>query len=419
MKYKKIKIGNYHVHLIKTDKFKTVTLKINLKRKVNKKEITIRRLLLETILQSSRKYPTNRILEMESEDLYALAINGKNYISGSYDVISLTETFLNEKYTEEGMNKRSIEFLLQILLSPNIKDNMFDMYSFDLAKRLLKDNINSFKEYPDSYSVKRMMEHFDKKSPIAYYNTGYIKDLKKITSEDMVDYYKKIMKEDIVDVFVVGDLDEDFVKNIFAEEFSVGGSMTSESHFILNNKIRKKEQVIIEKEKLNQSKLVIGCNFDNITDFELRYVLNILCFILGGSGDSMLFSEVREKHSLCYSISSTYNLTSGILIIKAGIDAKNFEKTLELIKQEIEKMKNGQFSDSDILKAQIIYKNSCAEITDSPDSIINTYLSHEYLNSDLLDEKVAKINSVTKKDVTQLINKMHLNTIYMLEGDLN
>ena len=52
MKYKKIDVGPYNIHLINTNKFKTVTIKINFKRKVKKSEITKRSLLSRKLLES-------------------------------------------------------------------------------------------------------------------------------------------------------------------------------------------------------------------------------------------------------------------------------------------------------------------------------------------------------------------------------
>lgn len=417
MNYKKYDMGKYNLHIIKTDKFKTITLKINFKRKVKKEDITIRRLLTQTLLQSSLKYPSRRSLEMEIEDLYAATIHGEAFMSGNYDIMTFSEVFLNEKYTEPGMNKRSLDFLFQLILNPNVKNDSFDDYGFDLAKRLVKDEINSFSDYPASYSVARMLENMNKKSPVAYRNCGYLKDLKKINESSLYEYYKDVICNDIVDIVIVGDIDEEQTKEMFEQNFSkINSNKVSESHFIINNKIRKSPLVIKEKQNIKQSRLILGCNFEELSNFELRYVLNVLSFILGGSGDSLLFQVVREKNSLCYNISSSYNITSGLLIISAGIDGKNYEKTVKLINEQIDLIKKGEFEDTEIDKAKVIFKNSCIEITDSPNSIINTYLSHEYLNSDLIEEKYKNIELVTKDMVVELAKKMHVNTIYMLEG---
>ena len=82
-------------------------------------------------------------------------------------------------------------------------------------------------------------------------------------------------------------------------------------------------------------------------------------------------------------------------------------------------MKKGKFSDDDIIKAKITYINSLKELEDSPDSLLSLYSGIEYLNSDKLEQRLIKINKVTKANVVKLASKIHLDTIYLLEGDSN
>lgn len=417
MNYTKYKMNGYNLHIIKTNKFKTITIRINLKQKINKETMTIRRTLTEILIQSSKKYPNRRLLEEKCEDLYGVSIGCNNFKSGNYDIISLSESFLNDKYTELGMNKESFEFLLQILCNPNIKEEQFESYSLDVAKRIIKDSIDSFSDYPKAYSNSRLLEVLAPDSPISYRGCGYLKDLKKINTKNLYEYYRQVLENDIMDIVIVGDVNEKDMKEMIEQNFSrVGKFHESDSHFMIQREIRKKTLVVKEKQNINQSHLLIGCNFEELNDFELRYVLNVYSFILGGSGDSLLFKTVREKNSLCYSISSTYDIIGGLLTISAGISSKNYEKTVQLIKESLEQMKKGEFEEKEILKAKTIFKNSCIEITDAPGSIISTYLSHEYLNSDLIEDKLKKIDLVTKEMVVSLANKIHINTIYLLEG---
>ena len=74
MKYKKIEMGSYNLHLINTDKFKTVNVRINFKRKVKKSELTKRSLLSTVLLESSMDYKSSRLLEIKTEELYGLSI---------------------------------------------------------------------------------------------------------------------------------------------------------------------------------------------------------------------------------------------------------------------------------------------------------------------------------------------------------
>ena len=104
------------------------------------------------------------------------------------------------------------------------------------------------------------------------------------------------------------------------------------------------------------------------------------------------------------------------MIISAGINALNFNKTVSLIKKEVKQMIKGDFTDEDIIKAKVTYLNSLKELEDNPQSILSMYVGMEYLNSHDMNMRINNINKVTKEDVISLASKIHLDTIYLLEG---
>ena len=420
MKYTKIKNSCYNIHVIKTDKFKTITIQVNFKREVVKEEITARNMIVNMLCESNSIYKTQRELEIATEELYNLYYNSTNYMSGKYNVMALEFTFLNEKYTEKGMLNKSIDFIHNIIFKPNVKDDEFDLDSYNISYNVLKDKIGSIKENPNYYARVRMLEELENNSYISYRSVGYMEDLDNLDNKKLYDYYKSILDSDIVDIFVIGDVNANQIEKAINEKFKdINKSReSSDSHFITPKKYRKIIKKVKEKQHINQSKLLIGCKIDNMTDFELRYVLNVYSFILGGSPDSKLFKNVREKHSLCYHISSTAHPIYSLLTINAGINKKDYKKTLRLIKKEIKNMKNGKFSNDDIIKAKITYINSLKELEDNPSSILGLYSGIEYLNSDTIDDRLLKINKVTLNDVKTLATKIHMDTVYLLEGDI-
>ena len=155
-----------------------------------------------------------------------------------------------------------------------------------------------------------------------------------------------------------------------------------------------------------------------MTDFERNYISTIYSFILGGGPDSKLFQSVREKNSLCYSINSVVLKTFNLLIIKAGIDKGDFKKAVSLIRKEVNNMNKNKITDEELTKAKITYINSCKEILDSPSSIIGVYTAKEYLNVDLLEDRIENIEKITKEMLVAFSKKLHLDTIFLLEGDL-
>ena len=423
LKYKKISTYSYNLHIIKTNKFKTVTVQVNFKRKLKKEEITYRNMIINMLCESTSIYPSKRLMTIATEDLYNLYYRGMNYISGKYNVMNFTATFLNEEYTEKGMLDKSIEFLSDLIFKPNIEKNRnekkFNEQNFEQAYNLLKDSIVSQKENPDDYARSRMLENMEPESYISYRSVGYMEDLENITSKKLYKYYESILNSDIIDIFVIGNVNEKHITKVISNTFNHIKTFKkpSESHFVRPKKARFIPKTIKENQNINQSKLVLGYKIDKMTNFELRYVLNVYSYILGGGPDSKLFKTVREKNSLCYYISSVSQPLNSILTIRAGINKKDFKTALSLIKREVYNMKKGKFNDDDIIKAKITYINSLKELEDSQESLLSLYAGIEYLNSDTLDDRFANINKVTREDVIKLSSKMHLDTIYLLEGE--
>ena len=120
MNYEKVDMGSYHLHLIKTKKFKTITVEVNFRRKVKKEEITIRNLLKSVLFSTNKNFKTERDLIKETENLYDLKLISSNMRVGAYSNLSFKIRFLNENFTEESMNEYSIAFLMDILFKPDI-----------------------------------------------------------------------------------------------------------------------------------------------------------------------------------------------------------------------------------------------------------------------------------------------------------
>lgn len=420
MKYTKYKNGAYNIHLINTDRFKTISVRINFKRKVNRNEVTKRNLLTRVLLESNEFYGTSRLIEIETEKLFGLMLRSSSTISGNYSVMSFESSFLNDNYTNSSMLSNAFDFILGFIFNPDVVSNKFNEKSFNMCFESLKQEILSIRENPNRYGMLRMLEEMDGSAPYSICADGNIDDLNEITSSSLYDYYKEVIKSDLIDIFVIGDFDFLRVKEIINNKFRINTlKRPAISHYIKHNKINRKVKVASEVRPLEQSKLYIGCKLDNLTPFEQKYVMNIYSFILGGSPYSKLFSVLREKNSLCYNVSSIYNPVFNLLIIKAGIDASCYKKCVNLIKQELKNMEKGLFGDDEINAGIITYKNTFKEVLDSAFSILNAYTSCEYLGYDPIDERIRQIDKVDRSSIMDVCKKIHMDTIFLLEGDSN
>ena len=93
MKYTCFDMNAYNLHIINTDKFKTVMVGVAFRRNIKKEEITIRNLLKEIMINSTAKYPSERSLITATENLYDLKLLAANYRVGNYAIMTFRTRF--------------------------------------------------------------------------------------------------------------------------------------------------------------------------------------------------------------------------------------------------------------------------------------------------------------------------------------
>lgn len=420
MKYTKKEFRSFQLHMIETDKFKSVNVEVILKDKVKKDEITIRNMLADILAYSTKKYPTRYDFSIAHQDLYALKTFSYCGRMGNFYTTVFQLNFLNEKYTENGMLEESIRFLGDMLFHPNVENNRFDSVSFDIIKRNLKAQIERVREDPRKYSMIRMLEHMDQNSNYACHSFGYLEDLEKITEESLYQYYKEFFCHADVDIFIIGEFDSNKVEKIMKEVFQFDTIKKDKGNIrITHDKFKMRPKVIKEQDDSTQAKLCIGCKMKDLSRFERNYALTMYNMILGGSSESKLFRVVREKNSLCYYISSSTNKLDNLFFITSGINEENFDKTIKLIKKEMKDMKQGNITKEEIEKAQTEYIAMLDEIEDYPVQIISSYYAMKVMDIDDIKTRKEKILEVTIEDIKTVATKIHMDVIYLLGGETN
>ena len=420
MEYVKKDLGSYNLHLIKTNKFKTITVRIAFRSPVVKEEITVRNILCDMFLQSSSKYPSKRDLTIAAQDLYAADIQTYNSRLGNYNNLDIYLSVLHDRYTEEGNFRKALDFLKEIVFYPDVLNQQFSLEKLEIVKATAKSHLSSLKEDGASYSLLRLFEVMDKKRVSSYRMVGYLEDLEKITPSSIYQYYQKMIRSDLVDIFVIGDIDIKKMTQMIREVIPIKTVKRQRVPYLLED-VRPRSKRLFEKEVVStsQSKLAIGCRAHGLNDYERNYALTLFNIILGGSGDSKLFKEVREKYSLCYVINSVPNKLDHLILIRAGIDKENYTKTLELIDNILLDMKKGKINDEEIRVAKEYFCTALDELEDSPNQILDNYYMMELIGTDTIDEKRRKIMKVTKEDIVKVAKKVKIDTVFFLEGDSN
>lgn len=417
MNYNVLKMGAYNIHTIKTNKFKTVTVEVNFRREVDKNEITIRNILKAVLLNSNSYFPSEKELIKETEELYDLKLLSSNNRIGNYSNLSFKTRFLDEKYVDDMTNQDCIKFLLDIIFKPNVKNNSFRNDIVDSCKRQLEKNIILQKDNKLKYSLFRLLETTDN-YPYSYNPYGYLDDLKDINGNNLYDYYESVINNDIVDIFIVGDINIADIKDIFKEYFNTRTLVKDYKNTIVRElKSINKVNFYKEYDNVNQTQLTILCNVNDLTEFERKYTLMVYSELLGGTSNSILFDTVREKNSYAYYINSINKNYDNIIIIYSGIQKGSEEEVTKLIKKSLNDISKGNFDESTLDNAKETLISSIKASKDSPSGIINTYYAMELVGSDDFDTRIENINKITLSDIAKVAKKIKIHTVFTLESE--
>ena len=415
---KEIKKG-IKLHEIQTEKFKTNLIAVFLSMPITREDVTKNSLLSAVLRRGSKNMPTLAQISQEMEEMYGASFDCGLDKTGDNHILKFYIETINDKFlpqSNENILKKSIEKLLEIIFNPLIENDAFKEEYINQEKENIKRIIEGKADNKARYAFDRCIEEMYKDKPYGLYKYGYIEDLDSITPQNLYEYYKKMISECKIDIFISGDIDD--ATQIVEQNENIQKLQQRELNYEIN-KVESKEKVeekeIKEEMDVIQGKIVIGLDL-NLDNEEQKYNAMMYNAILGGTANSKMFQEVREKASLAYTASSNYIRYKSNIFIRCGIEIKNYEKAMEIIRKQLEDMKNGIFTDEDIENAKKGIISGIRSIDDEQDTEITYFLGQELTNAKIsLEQYIDKIQNVKKQDIVNVANSININTIYFLK----
>ena len=422
MKYNEIdKKNGIKLHTIKTEKFKTNLIAVMLTTKLDRKNITKNALIPAVLRRGTKFMQTQEEINKKMEDMYGASFDCGLDKTGDNQILKFyMETVNNEFLPQdaENMIKNSIEKIFEIIFNPYLENGVFKKEYVEQEKENIKQIIDGKIDSKARYALDRCIEEMYKNEPFGLYQFGYVEDLKDINEKNLYEYYLELIKTCKIDIYISGIVDEN-IHNIIKQNENIEKLEERKpdfKEFELVKKENEEAKEIQESMEVTQGKLIIGLDV-NILDKDARYKIMIYNSLLGGSANSKLFQNVREKASLAYTASSSYYRFKNNIFINCGIDIPNYQKALEIIKKQIEDMKNGDFTDEEIENAKNGIIASIKTIDDEQDTEITYYFGQELSGTKTsLEEYIENIQKVNKADVLEVAKQISINTIYFLKN---
>ena len=408
---------NINLYVIKDVKYKTVYACTHLYRTLKREEVTYNSLLSKVLKSATASFHSMKELSVYAENLFGCIYDVN--VSKRANIQSLVSSVnvVSDRYTREKCQDEAFKLMLDFLFDPYVFEDSFSKDYVNSQKKNLIDDIDGLINDKRSYANVRCIEEMCKGEPNAIVEIGYREDLEDIDENNLYSHYKNIIFSSPIDIFVVGDVDNDYLVSYFKNYFSKFSFNISPLNIICSLKDSEKIKYIEDKIDVKQGKLAMGLRTGVTVNDSLYYPLLVGNSILGSGAHSKLFNNVREKLSLCYYAYSRLDKYNGLMLIGSGIEFENYNKTKDAIIDEINNVKNGNFSDEELAIAKEYIISTYRSYEDSPGFLADYYLACSFSDKlPSLADACELVNAVTREKVLEAFSGVKLDTIYFLNG---
>ncbi len=410
-------VNNIKYILSENKKFKTTRVSFVFSLPISSNITADGIVLNDLMVVSCNKYNTIKQFNDMLYNLYDLKVTSNVSQKGLLYVFEISFSFINKQFLKEDIEEKVMDFIKEVIMFPNFSDEYIDNIK---NKRILEiETIYDDKMY---YSIEKLRECLDQSRNIIAEVNSNIESIKLVNKESLQLFHNMLVNDANIVVLIDSPRSLEIQDKIEKSISLLGSSNTySYLHNFLENK---DEQFVSEHQNLAQSKFALGIKLNiEQSDFKKFQVFNA---IFGGYAFSRLFTNIREKQSLAYTIKSSYLPSLNIMYIYGGTnngdlskdDYSAIEKIVLTLKQDLNEIKALVISDEEMQQAKIMLINSLKTAMDSQPMLQEIYYQNHLVNKEFsFEDYVSEINAVSKEDVAIMAKEVRIDTIYLLRGD--
>ncbi|MGX4713929.1 EF-P 5-aminopentanol modification-associated protein YfmF [Streptococcus cristatus] len=411
-------IKGVHLHFIQSEKFKTNKIKVRFSAPMSEKTIAGRVLTASVLETSNALYPTSQAFREKLANLYGANYSTSLSRRGLVHYLDINLSFVRDQFLSRKnmLADEILDFLKASLFFPLSNGQAFDTKTFEIEKRNVLTDLEAEIENHFYHAHRELNNLFYDLPEMRIPRVATIELVEKETAETSFAAFQQMLNQDQIDFFFIGDFNEIAVREKIQEfQFSEREQPLQLSYQQNYSNITREK---LEQRDVHQSIVELAYHFSSQYGDRSHLPLIVLNGLLGGFAHSKLFVNVREKESLAYTISSSFDIFSGLMRIYAGIDRANRTKTIALINRQILDLKRGHFTDEELEQTKNMLKNSILLAQDRQ----NTLIERAYMSSVLgkkflsLEAWLKALENVSKADLIEAAQQLKLQAIYFMEG---
>ena len=383
------------------------------------KESSQRYALLSNILSTSNSVINSRSkLNEEMISLYDAVLSAFSYSAGDYQITGLNVRYIGDDYTIDGekISDKAVRVLLDCILKPDIQNGSFNPKYFELRKRELIDTIKSEINDRRGYAVLRANQTIYQNEPAAIYVNGTVEQAEAITQQELIDAYNQLLKNSYIDISVCGDKEQSEIVDMIADAFEpLNRTDITTPSFEAPSPIKENVAEVFEQNDVNQCKMIMAFKTES-DDF---YANKVMCALFGGTPFSMLFANVREKLSLCYYCAASVAECKRVMTVDSAVEKENVDKARAEIERQLQAICNGEFSDEMLENTKKALFNGFKSNYDSIIALNSWYFVQRIRGGKSSPDEINEvINSITRERVINAAKSYKLDTVYVMEPEV-
>ena len=411
-------VKGVNLHFLQSKKFKTNKIKVRFSSPLDENTVAARVLAACMMETANQKYPTSQLFREKLASLYGVELSTSVSKRGRVHYVDLNISFVRDDFLSKKnvLTYEVLDIIETIFFSPLVVADYFDSDTFEVEKKNTISDLESEIEEPYYYAHGQLNQLFFEDETIGMSRLGKVDLVRQETAQTSLSQFHQMLQFDNIDFFFIGDFNEvAIVDRVNSFEFK-----PRDNHLSVNyqqpftNVVREK----LEQKQNQQSILELGYHFSTQYGESLHIPLVVLNGMLGAFSHSRLFQTIREKEGLAYTISSHFDIFTGFMRVFAGIDKESRTKVMTLIMRQLNDLKRGKFTDSELRLTKEMLVNTTLLAQDRQ----NTLIEREYLKTILgtkvlsLEEWLESINKVSREEIIETAKTINLQSVYFMEG---
>lgn len=407
---------------LRSDKFKTGCLSINLLTQLNRETAALNAVLPFVLRRGTRYHPDMETIAAELDSLYGTGIEPIVRKIGEIQCIGFYASFPDEKYLPQGSDvfEKAANFACELLLAPSTRGGLLIPAYVESEKEKLLDLIRSRVNDKRSYAKLRLIEQMCCYEDYAVSRFGTEDVAEGIYYQKLTKYYHSLISTSPVEIFYCGSMNGTKVGGILSDALS--GMTRGEINYDIGTDIRMNAvedtvRSFTDEMAVTQGKLVLGFRLGECMeepDIAAIYVFNA---VYGSGVTSKLFMNVREKLSLCYYASSAVDTHKGVMLVSSGVDFDKADAAKAEMLAQLDAVKKGEITDAELDAAKRSVASDLRACLDSQGELEGFYLANTLDGLEFSPEELAElVNEVERDDVIAIANSVVLDAEYFLQG---